>query len=97
MATLGSSKASVLAIMPEVTEGTPVAPGAATDFLALQPDATLTPSFDVLENEELRSKIIVMDSMVKKREATLKKAQQYIKQLELAILTCSQANEINLN
>ena len=57
MATLGSSKASVLAIMPEVTEGTPVAPGAGTDFLALQPDATLTPSFDVLENEELRSSI----------------------------------------
>lgn len=49
------------------------------------------------ENEELRSKIIVMDQMVKKREATLKKAQQYIKQLELAILTCSQSNEINLN
>lgn len=49
------------------------------------------------ENEELRSKIIVMDSMVKKREATLKKAQQYIKQLELAILTCSQSTDINLN
>ena len=49
------------------------------------------------ENEELRSKIIVMDQMVKKREATLKKAQQYIKQLELAVLTCSQSQEINLN
>lgn len=57
MATLGSSKASVLAVMPEVTEGTPVAPGATTDFLALQPDASLKPSFDVLSNEELRSSI----------------------------------------
>lgn len=37
------------------------------------------------ENEELRSKIIVMDQMVKKREATLKRAQQYITQLELAL------------
>lgn len=57
MATLGSSKASVLAIMPEVTEGTPVAPSGASDFLTLQPDATLTPSFDLLDNEELRSSI----------------------------------------
>ena len=57
MATLGSSKATVLAIMPEVTEGTPVAPGAATDFLALQPDASLNPSFDELTNDELRSSI----------------------------------------
>lgn len=57
MATLGSSKSNVLAIMPEVTEGTPVAPGATTDFVALQPDATLTPSFELLENEEIRSSI----------------------------------------
>ena len=38
------------------------------------------------ENEELRSKIIVMDQMVKKREATLKSAKIYIKQLESAII-----------
>lgn len=57
MATLGASKNSVLAIMPEATEGTPVAPSGATDFLALQPDATLSPSFDLLENDELRSSI----------------------------------------
>lgn len=41
------------------------------------------------ENEELRSKIIVMDQMVKKREATLKKADTYIKQLELALVNHS--------
>jgi sulfur relay (sulfurtransferase) DsrC/TusE family protein len=34
------------------------------------------------ENEELRSKIIAMDAMVKNREATLKKAYAYIKFLE---------------
>ena len=41
------------------------------------------------ENEELRSKIIVIDQMVKKREATLKKADTYIKQLELALVNHS--------
>jgi hypothetical protein len=46
-----------LAIMPEVTEGTAVAPSGASDFLALQPDASLKPAFDVLSNEELRSSI----------------------------------------
>ena len=34
------------------------------------------------ENEELRSKLIAMDAMIKNREATLKKAYQYIKFLE---------------
>ena len=34
------------------------------------------------ENEELRSKVIVMDQMVKKREATLRVANQYIRALE---------------
>lgn len=48
------------------------------------------------ENEELRSKIIVMDSMVKKREATLKKANRYISQLEEALIH-SQLPKINLN
>ena len=48
------------------------------------------------ENEELRSKIIVMDQMVKKREATLKKANRYIEQLEQAIVHL-QIPKINLN
>jgi hypothetical protein len=34
------------------------------------------------ENEELRSKIIVMDQMVKKREATLRRANTYIRAME---------------
>ena len=51
------TKASVLAIMTETTEGTPVIPAAATDYLALQDDATMTPSFDVLESAEFRNSI----------------------------------------
>jgi len=34
------------------------------------------------ENEELRAKVITMDAMVKKREAALRKANQYIRVLE---------------
>ena len=48
------------------------------------------------ENEELRSKIIVMDTMVKKREATLKKANNYIKQLEQAVVSAG-LPKIHLN
>ena len=34
------------------------------------------------ENEELRAKVIAMDAMVNKREATLRQAQRYIMVLE---------------
>jgi hypothetical protein len=34
------------------------------------------------ENEELRAKVIAMDAMVKKREAELRRANQYIRVLE---------------
>jgi hypothetical protein len=55
--TLGSSKSNVLAIVPEVTDGTPVDPTGATDFVVLQPDASMTPSFELLQNEEIRASI----------------------------------------
>jgi len=48
------------------------------------------------ENEELRSKIIVMDQMVKKREAALKQADRYIKALEQRVHEL-QFPKINLN
>ena len=48
------------------------------------------------ENEELRAKIIVMDTMVKKREAVLRRANTYIKQLEEKIAE-SNFPFINLN
>lgn len=51
------TKPSVLSIMEEVTEGTPVVPAGATDFIALQDDFAAEPSFDVLENAELKASI----------------------------------------
>jgi hypothetical protein len=48
------------------------------------------------ENEELRSKIIVMDAMVKKREAELRRANQYIRVLEERIAE-SGFGYINMN
>lgn len=57
MATLGSSKSNVMAIVPEITEGTPLDPRNANDYLALQPNVTFTPSFDLLNNEEIRASI----------------------------------------
>lgn len=48
------------------------------------------------ENEDLRAKIIVMDTMVKKREAVLRRANTYIKQLEEKIAE-SNFPFINLN
>jgi hypothetical protein len=52
-----ATKSSVMAVVPEVVEGTPVAPGSATDYLAIQPDAAMTPAFESLTNDELRSSI----------------------------------------
>lgn len=57
MSVLGSSKNNVMAIVPEVTEGTPVYPTGPTDFVTLQSDASFTPSFETLENEEIRASI----------------------------------------
>lgn len=57
MATLGSTKSTVMAIMPEITEGTPVAPSGATDYVALQPDLAISPNVELLTNDELRSSI----------------------------------------
>lgn len=48
------------------------------------------------ENEDLRAKVIVMDTMVKKREAVLRRANTYIKQLEEKIAE-SNFPFINLN
>lgn len=48
---------TVLALVAETTEGTPVAPSAGTDFTAIQDDLDISPSFDVLENAELKSSI----------------------------------------
>lgn len=54
---LGSSKSNVLAIKKETTAGTPVDPAATTDYVTLQPDVTLTPAFESLQNDEIRASI----------------------------------------
>lgn len=54
---LGSSKSNVLAIVAEVTDGTPVDPAGVTDYVVLQPDANMNPAFELLENEEIRASI----------------------------------------
>lgn len=51
------TRSSVLAIKKETTEGTPVLPTSASDYVALQDDFSAAPSFDVLENAELKSSI----------------------------------------
>lgn len=48
---------SVLALKKETTEGTPVLPTASTDYIASQDDFSIEPSFDVLENAELKASI----------------------------------------
>lgn len=55
--TLISTRSSVLALKEESTEGTPVLPTASTDYTALQDDFAMAPSFDVLENAELKASI----------------------------------------
>lgn len=52
-----ATRSSVLAVKVESTEGTPVVPAGATDYLALQDDFDVNPSFDVLENAELSASI----------------------------------------
>ena len=58
------SRNSVLAIMPEVTESTPVVPAGATDFIALQDDFSMEPAFENLENSELKSSLGSAKSIV---------------------------------
>jgi len=48
---------SSLSVMVESTEGTPVAPSGATDYVALQDDFTMSPDFELLENAELKASL----------------------------------------
>lgn len=51
------TRKSVLALIEESSRGVPISPSTSNDYTALQTDATITPSFDELENEELSSSI----------------------------------------
>lgn len=48
---------TVVAVMVETTEGTPVPPGAATDYVPVRGDFDLQPVFETIENEELKAGI----------------------------------------
>lgn len=51
------TRSSVLAIIEETTEGTLKEASAATDFIALQDDFSMSPNTNVLENAELKASI----------------------------------------
>lgn len=51
------TRGSVLGVMAETTEGTPVVPASATDYIPLQSDFKITPETDVKENAETRASI----------------------------------------
>ncbi len=57
MATYGSSKSNVLAVVKEVTAGTPVDPSSGSDYVALQSDFQMAPNFEQLTNDEIRASI----------------------------------------
>lgn len=57
------NRSSVLAIVEEVTAGTPVAPSSGTQFIALQEGFTFAPNFEQLENAEIRASIGVSKSI----------------------------------
>lgn len=52
-----SSRATRMAVVEETTEGTLKAPSSTGEYLAVQDGLTLTPSFESLENAELKSSI----------------------------------------
>lgn len=52
-----TTRSSALALKEETTEGTPVAPAAAGDYVKLQDDFSMEPAFEVLENAEAASSI----------------------------------------
>lgn len=51
------TKNTVIAIKKESTQNTPVAPAATTDFIPVQNDFSITPSFDTIENTEMTGTI----------------------------------------
>lgn len=52
-----STRASVVALKEETTEGTLKAPSATGDYVAQQPDFSMSAEFETLENEELKNSL----------------------------------------
>lgn len=55
--TRGLTRASVMAIKEETTEGTLKVPAATTDFIAIQPTPEMSPNIESLANDEIRNSI----------------------------------------
>lgn len=55
---------SVLAITKEVTEGTPLEPSAATDFIPIRAGMSIDPAFDTEQTDEVRSSIDAGDPII---------------------------------
>ena len=54
---IASTKATVVAVVKETTEGTLKLPSSGADFVPIQPDVSITPNIESLENEEIRASI----------------------------------------
>ena len=59
-----NTRASVLGIKVESTEGTPAFPASTADYIAQQDDLTMEPSFEQLENAELKNSLGMAKSIV---------------------------------
>ena len=73
-----SNTTTVLAIVPEVTEGVPVAPTSATQYTPIQDDLAMKPNFDVNPNKELVGSIAQRQSILGAAKPTMSKS-QYLK------------------
>lgn len=58
------TKSSVLAVVVESAEGTPVAPSGTGQFIPLQDDFTMEPAFEQLENAEMKASIGMSKTIV---------------------------------
>lgn len=65
------SRSTVMAIKPESTEGTPVAPSAPSDYVRLQDDFDMSPAFETLESAELSASIGRSKSILGSENPTL--------------------------
>lgn len=49
------------------------------------------------ENDDLRSKVIAIDAMLKNRDAILRRAERYTRELEMELEMCRKLSFIGLN
>lgn len=59
----GLTRSTVMAIVPEVTEGTAVLPSGATQFIPILPDISFVPETELQDNEEIKNSIGISKSI----------------------------------